>query len=96
MRSRLLLEERYLDLKKEMAELTEQLNHIKIDLIETYKENPEYESNLVNIYYIPSKRSISWKKVAEKFDPPEELIEQCSSYSKETYGFRERKIKDEQ
>ncbi len=89
------LEEKYQYISSDIKLLTLQLAEVKESLIEEFDKNPEYESSVMTIYTIPPKKSISWKKIAEKFEPPIELIDKFSTYSKPTYGLRLKKKDDE-
>ncbi len=89
-----MIEQEYINTKNTIEALKLKLQDIKSMLVDEYQENDSEHLLLTNVYKIPAKKSTSWKKVAETFNPSEELIDQNSTLSIETYGIRVRKPND--
>ena len=90
-----ILEQEYIQTKEEIEKLQTKLIDIKTLLVEEFQTNDSEHLILTNVYKIKGRVSTSWKKIAETFNPSDELIEANSKISEPTYGIKIRKAEDE-
>ena len=88
-----MLEKEYIKTKEQIDKLQSKLLDIKQLLIEAY-EDEALDNRLLTVYYIPPKKVISWKAVAEELEPSTELVEKYSKLSKPSYGIKIKKEKE--
>ena len=88
------LEDEYKELYAKKAEIDQRLKDIKQQLINQFESDPHKNFKLLTVYHIPSKKSVSWKNVAEELNPPESLVLKYSKIIPETYGVRIKKEGD--
>ena len=85
------LQEIYLDLLNQKSKLDEKISNVKEQLYNIHLEGKDAFLNQLTVYDIAPKRTVQWKKIAEKYNPPEDIIQKYSSMSKPSFGIKVRK-----
>jgi hypothetical protein len=88
------LQEIYLDLLNQKSKLDEKISNINEQLYDVHLEGKDSFLNQLTVYDIEPRKTIQWKKIAEVYNPPEDVIETFSSLSKPSFGIRLRKQED--
>jgi hypothetical protein len=87
------LQETYLNLIQSKEEIEDKIKDIKQELFQVHLDKKDTFLSRLTVYSIEPRQTVQWKKIAETYNPPDELIKEYSSMSKPSFGIRIRKEK---
>lgn len=85
------LETKYIKIKNQIADLNKELSELKEQMIQVSEDNDVNMFSMLTVYKIAPKATTSWARVAKDLNPPESLVRQYTTISKESYGIRVKK-----